>query len=162
MRRRVRGSRRGARAIVHATDFSPASRRALRVAIAWARRDAARLVLLHVLTPPSPFLAADEALPRPTWEALEAAVRKDAQQRLRRLAAAARRAGARVETALRRGIPADEVARFARRHRVAVIAIGTHGRAGLARAFMGSVAGQIVRLAACPVLTVKGPTGARR
>jgi nucleotide-binding universal stress UspA family protein len=60
-----------------------------------------------------------------------------------------------VRTLLADGPPDQEVARLARRRRAKLVVIGTHGRTGLSRAFMGSVADRIVRTAACPVLTVR-------
>jgi len=60
--------------------------------------------------------------------------------------------------ALRRiveGLPVDEILRAARRQRADLIALGTHGRTGLRRAFMGSVAERVVSQARCPVLTVR-------
>jgi nucleotide-binding universal stress UspA family protein len=53
------------------------------------------------------------------------------------------------------GTPADRIVRAARAHHAAVIVIGTHGRTGLARVFLGSVAERVVGTAPCPVLTVR-------
>ena len=53
--------------------------------------------------------------------------------------------------------PAQAILNYAGDHRVDLIIVGTHGRSGLARLFMGSVAQHVVRLAACPVLTVRHP-----
>jgi nucleotide-binding universal stress UspA family protein len=147
-----RGSR--ARAVVHATDFSPASRLAFRTALAWARRRGVGLDLVHVLTPPSPFVT-PAGMAMPAWQDLQALARRDAQRRLDRLTATARRAGARVHAHLPSGLPDEEVARLARRRHAALVVIGTHGRTGIRRAFLGSVAERIVRTAPCPVLTVR-------
>jgi universal stress protein A len=54
------------------------------------------------------------------------------------------------------GAPHKQIARTARRMRADVIVIGTHGRTGLPRAFLGNVAERVIRLAPCPVLTVRG------
>ena len=53
---------------------------------------------------------------------------------------------------------APSVLEYADEHKVDLIIAGTHGRRGLRRAFLGSVAEEIVRLATCPVLTMHGPT----
>ena len=53
------------------------------------------------------------------------------------------------------GLPAEEVLRIARRQRADLLVLGTHGRTGLRRALMGSVAERIVSQARCPVLTVR-------
>jgi len=56
---------------------------------------------------------------------------------------------------LAEGVPAEEVLRVARRQRADLLVLGTHGRTGLRRALMGSVAERIVSQARCPVLTVR-------
>jgi nucleotide-binding universal stress UspA family protein len=141
------------RRILHATDFSPASRRAFASALDLARRERARLLLLHVLPPPSAFRASEA----PTdYLALLAATRRDAHRRLGVLLARARKTGVSARTRLVEGAPAPEIARIARSERADVIVIGTHGRTGLARLLLGSVAARVLLLAACPVLTVRG------
>lgn len=145
-------ARRGA--VLLATDLSPASRPAFRAAVSWARRRQARLDVVHVLTPPSPFGVGDGANV-PTWRELEARARRLALRHLAQLGATAARSGVRVRTHLAAGMPAEEVTRVARRQHADVVVIGTHGRTGVRRTFMGSVAERIVRASACPVLTVR-------
>ncbi len=55
------------------------------------------------------------------------------------------------------GDAADEILKYAKTHRVDLIVCGTHGRRGWDHLVMGSIAERIVRLAACPVLTVHAP-----
>ena len=141
------------RRIVLATDFSPASARAFAEAVALAARDRARLIVLHVMTPPSPFIGAK---PPESWVELQARARRAAERRLARLVASAERAGVRTSGILTDGMPAETIARRARRERADVVVIGTHGRSGLGRLFMGSVAAQVLLRAPCPVITVRG------
>jgi nucleotide-binding universal stress UspA family protein len=54
------------------------------------------------------------------------------------------------------GSPSEQIARLARSKRADLIVIGTHGRTGLAKFFLGSVANRVVSTATCPVLTVRG------
>jgi nucleotide-binding universal stress UspA family protein len=61
-----------------------------------------------------------------------------------------------VEIAAPAGDPADAVIQYANEHGIDLIVCGTHGRRGLDRFVMGSVAERIVRLAPCAVLTVGG------
>jgi universal stress protein A len=69
---------------------------------------------------------------------------------------AALEAGApRVEIKLLEGVIAGEIVQFATRGEFDLIVMGTHGRTGLSHLFIGSVAERVVRLAPCPVLTVK-------
>ena len=141
------------RRILHATDFSRASGPAFAAALGMAKQDRARLYLLHVLIPPSPVLG-DE---RPSsYVELEARARRDAEGRLAAAAAKAKKAGIRVQTKLIEGAPSEEILRAGRRQRPDLIVIGTHGRTGLGRAFMGSVAERVLQRASCPVLTVRG------
>lgn len=149
----TRRTRRGP--VIFATDLSSASRRAFPAALSWAGRYGARLDIVHVLTPPSPFIL-PSGMDAPTWRDLEARARQIARRYLARLAAAAARSGVRAATHLSSGTPEVEIVRIARQRRADVVVIGTHGRTGVNRAFMGSVAARIVQAAGCPVLTVRG------
>jgi nucleotide-binding universal stress UspA family protein len=60
-----------------------------------------------------------------------------------------------METRLLEGEPATGIVACAQQESVDIIVIGSHGRTGLSRVLMGSVAEQVVRKASCPVLTVK-------
>lgn len=140
------------RPVVLATDFSPASARAFDAACGLAKSERAPLVVLHVLTPPSPF---SRKTPPSSWIALEAAARRAAGARLATLVAKAK-TRVRAKGMLAEGLPAEAIRLAARRLRAGTIVIGTHGRSGLGRWFMGSVASRLVRIAPCPVLTVRG------
>ena len=141
------------RRLLCATDFSPASRPAFALALGLAKRDRARLFLLHVLMPPSPFLG--DQLPA-SYVDLMVRARREVERRLGVLAAQARKAGVRVEAGFVEGVPADEILRAARKRQADLIVIGTHGRTGLGRLFMGSVAERVLLRAPVPVLTVRG------
>jgi nucleotide-binding universal stress UspA family protein len=143
------------RRVLHATDFSRASGPAFTEAVALARRDRARLLILHVLLPASPFLAGAVNLP-PSYLELQVRARREAERRLGALLDRARHEGVRVEGRLAGGAPAQDILRWARRKGADLIVIGTHGRSALGRFFMGSVAERVVRLSPIPVLTVRG------
>lgn len=144
------------RTIVYATDFSAAARPAFRVALAQARRHRVRLCLLHVVTPPVVILE-DSFLSAHAWRRLEAEGLRAARRRLAALEARARRAGVATSArVVRSPVPFDAIVRAARRLGADLIVIGTHGRTGLARVVLGSVAERVVALAPCPVLTVRG------
>ena len=142
------------RRILHATDFSAASRPALTMAGEWARREGGRLLILHVLTPPSPFVGGGRPAPASYLDLL-AAARHDARRRLAALLGRARAAGIRVETKLVEGGPAVEIVKAAGRWHADVIVIGSHGRTGVRRFLLGSVAAQVTARSARPVLTVR-------
>jgi nucleotide-binding universal stress UspA family protein len=141
------------RRILHPTDFSRASAPARRRAVALARACRAPLVLLHVMTPPSPFISED-TLPSNYTDLLNLA-RRSAKRRLAAALARARRERVRVQAIFAEGLPADVILRAARRARADLIVMGTHGRTGVSRVFMGSVAERVVRESRCPVLTVR-------
>ena len=147
------------RTILHATDFSRASASAFAQAVELAKPDRTRLFLLHVLVPPSPFLG--DELPA-SYLDLQARARRDAGRRLAAAVGKAKQAGARGQSKLVEGAPADEIIRAARQWRPNLIVIGTHGRTGLGRFFMGSVAERVLQRASAPVLTVRGGSRVRR
>jgi nucleotide-binding universal stress UspA family protein len=139
------------RTILVPVDFSDCSQSAFEVARALAWDHGARLVVLHVPTPP-PFLTPGEL-----GKALERrdGYRGELMDDLRRLYPADASAG--VEYRLQDGSPAPEILCFADEAECDLIVMGTHGRSGLARLLLGSVAEKVVRKAACPVVTVKVP-----
>ena len=75
---------------------------------------------------------------------------------LNALVGRARRAGVRTSAILLEGVPHERVARAARSKKADLLVIGTHGRSGLAKLFLGSVASRLVAMAPRPVLTVRG------
>ncbi len=143
------------RRILHATDFSRASRAAFQRAVELARASRAELTLVHVFTPPLVYAPDGYALPQAYQEMLDS-VRSQAQKQLDTLLAKARAAGVRARGLLLEGVPHDRIVRAAKSRRADLVVIGTHGRTGLARLFLGSVAGRVVAAASCPVLTVRG------
>ena len=151
------------RRIVHATDFSPASRPAFRRALDLARANRAELIALHVMTPPVLYTPDGYALPD-TYKRLLADMRAEVKTHLDRLVAQAKAAGVRARGVLLEGVPHDRIVRAARSARADLLVIGTHGRTGLARLFLGSVASRVVATATCPVLSVRAATrgGGRR
>jgi nucleotide-binding universal stress UspA family protein len=143
------------RRILHPTDFSPASAPAFARALALARENRAQLTLAHVLEPSLPVIGDGYVSPA-TYDALEEAARRGAEKGLARLAARAKKAGVRVRTLVLYGLAHEEIPRAARAGRADVIVMGTHGRTGFGRLFLGSVAERVVARAPCPVLTVRG------
>lgn len=141
------------RRILHASDFSRASRPAFRKAVALAKATRAELLLVHVL--PVLTIIPDAYIAATMYEELYRGHRAAGRHELDRLVASARAAGVRASGILvDTGVPAVQIARLAKAKRADVIVMGTHGRTGLARAVVGSVAARVVAIAACPVLTV--------
>jgi len=142
------------RRILHASDFSPASRPAFRRALELARANRARLTLVHVYSAVIPLMGEGYATAQ-VYDKWIADIRADAQRRLGRLVAQAKKRGVRAKGLVLEGIPHERIVRAARSTRADLIVLGTHGRTGLGRVFLGSVAARVATLAPCPVLTVR-------
>jgi nucleotide-binding universal stress UspA family protein len=149
------------RPILLATDFSAASEPAIRKALETARAEGRALLVAHVLEMPLPLSPDGYVLPR-VYDDLGAAVRSDAERKLRAVLDRAREAGVRARGLLLRGAPHDAIARAARSHRADRIVVGTHGRRGFSRFLLGSVAARVVTVAPCSVLVVPAARSARR
>ena len=143
------------RRILHPTDFTRASGAAFKRAVARAKADRAQLLIVHVLAPPVPMAGEGYISPK-LYDDLETTARKYAQKRLAALQAKARKAGVRTVTLLLDGVADEQIARAARLKKADLIVMGTHGRTGLAKFFLGSVTSRVVAAAHCPVLTVRG------
>lgn len=142
------------KSVLIASDFSPASERALRHALAIARNFDAELHLVHVVTP-SPGFAMDG--PDGTEQAIDRSVRI-ASGIERRLICSGAMGGLRYRSIVRVGNVWSELLQVIRRESIDLVVIGTRARNGIRRVALGSVAEQIFRQASCPVLTI-GPSG---
>jgi nucleotide-binding universal stress UspA family protein len=142
------------RRIIFASDFSKASRKAFVTAIKTAKRANASLSIVHVLAPFLP-IGPDQYVGPETWEEIDEKARQWATRHLAALAGKAKAARVLTATFLVEGTPAREITRFAKAKHADLVIIGTHGRTGLAKLFIGSVANQIVATAPCPVMTVR-------
>ena len=141
--------------ILHPSDFSSASRAAFRKAIDMAKASRAELLLVHVISPVVPVPGEGYVSPQ-LYDQLAASGRAWAQKQLDKLEAQAKKARVRVKSSILEGAPSEEIVRFARARRVELIVMGTHGRKGIAKFFVGSVADRVVATATCPVMTVRG------
>lgn len=142
-----------------ATDFSTASAAARDYAMALAE-PGGTLMLVHA--EPLPLPAWPEPAYVPDWMPAEPSVREAALERMREFAAPARAAGLFVNPILEEGLPADVILAQAARLKPELIVMGTHGRRGLERWMMGSVAERVSFLAPAPVLTVSAATSQHR
>jgi universal stress protein A len=143
------------RRILHGTDFSSASKRALDMAIDFARQNKAELFLVHVLVPHVTYPPDSYADPAFYIE-LERSTQRQAQSSLEALVAKVKKMKLKVTGLLLKGTAHDQIVRAAKNRRADMIVIGTHGRTGISKLLLGSVAGRIVSEATTPVLTVRG------
>jgi nucleotide-binding universal stress UspA family protein len=134
--------------ILHPTDFSGSSDHAFELACALARDYAARLVVLHVVIPPTVMFT--EGVSPPSYDDQVA----QAKESLDRLQPPDR--SFHFERRLAQGDAAKVILRTIQELDADLVVLGTHGRTGLSRVLLGSVAEQVMRKAPCPVLTVKG------
>jgi nucleotide-binding universal stress UspA family protein len=138
-----------AKKILFPTDFSHTGDAALAMATALARDSGATLLIVHVEEPPMAYGGGElyYGMPNPATADLEKMLHEvkpldpDVPCEYRMIT----------------GDPASAVVRLAEEEEVDMIIMGTHGRTGLSRLLMGSVAEAIVRRAKCPVLTFKQP-----
>jgi nucleotide-binding universal stress UspA family protein len=141
------------RRILHPTDFSPASRPAFKRAVELAKLLHGRLLVVHVMPP---MLVGEGYMTRETIEVILRSQRGAAERQLSALRRRAQTAGVRVSSLLiETGLTHEQIIRAARRRRADLIVMGTHGRTGLTRLMLGSVAARVIASAPCPVTTVR-------
>lgn len=114
-----------------------------------ARTHEATIILLHVI-PISPAVGADAGLAAQYYVEAE----EDAKARLRKLAQSRLR-GFKVEIDVEVGEPADVIVKQAAKLRADLVIMAIHGREGIKRLLLGSVAEHVVRSCPCPTLTVR-------
>jgi nucleotide-binding universal stress UspA family protein len=135
-------------------DFTETSERALDYAVELAQKLGAKITVMHAYElpiygfPDGALVASVDVATRisqASQEGLQAALdrRKDC--------------GVEMRAILRDGPPADEIATVSEETGADLVVLGTHGRRGLRRAIMGSVAEEVIRACRCPVLTVHDP-----
>jgi universal stress protein A len=142
------------RRILHPTDFSRASAGALATALGMARDLGAELIVLHVVDQTIP-IPSEGYIPPRMYDEVRASALGWARKNLDRLVARATAARVRARAVVAEGVAHDQIVRVARTARADLLVMGTHGRTGLTRLFLGSVAGRVISTAACPVLTVR-------
>lgn len=130
-----------------ATDFSASSKAALSAAAVLARRLNARVALVHAAEP-SGSLQADPLR-------VDELSRKRYAGRLQKMISASRADEAVTDKVVITGNPVEVILNQAKRRKADLIVVGTHGRRGMSRLILGSVAEAVVRRALCPVFVVK-------
>jgi universal stress protein A len=141
------------RKILLPTDFSGCSAEAARVARLLAERFGSRITVLHILDEPAaldPMFRGDVPL-----ELLRGRMEQFARESMDAFLAVHFPGFGNFDTILASGIPWREIIRNARETAAGLIVIGTHGRTGVEHAIFGSTAEKVVRMAPCPVLSVR-------
>ena len=141
----------GFKRVLIATDFSAASERALAYALPMVRRYGSMLSIVHAILP--------ETRESITWDPLPRELdrqRLEAEQQMGRLTEEARVKDLNPHMVLEQGPVWDVLSSIIQSENTDLLVLGTHGRGGLKKLALGSVAEEALRLAPCPVLTI-GP-----
>ena len=133
------------------TDFSELSESAIKVGIAIAKRQNAKVTLLHIVDV-LPVLLPTQVLLSDPQEVLSRMEEKleEISERIRK------ESGVKAVVKALEGTPADRICKFAYEENISLIVMGTHGVSGLREFFIGSEAFKVVKNATCPVLTIPG------
>jgi nucleotide-binding universal stress UspA family protein len=143
--------------ILVATDFGEASESALRYGTELAGRFGATLHVLHVAQNVYVTTFGAETYAAIVPE-MQQEIESAAKKRLEEAVIDSDGSGPRTKTVvMTSSSPAYAIVDYARDHGIDLIVMGTHGRGALAHLVMGSVAERVVRIASCPVLTVRHP-----
>jgi universal stress protein A len=142
------------RRILCASDFSKTARRAVAVAIDLAGANRARLTFVYAYVPITP-LVPEQYIDSLTLNRLDLDTRRWVEREMARLVSRAKKSGIRVAATMVTGDPSAQIVRAARSTRADLIVIGTHGRRGVSKFLLGSVAERVIASAPCPVLTVR-------
>jgi len=137
-------------------DFSKTSDIAIDHAVNLARENKGKLILVHVIPTSAMMMAGPDVATAPMLVDIEKAQLEDAQKLMDKLVRKKKlKAGTFKPVIVKRGDPAQAIAHQAKKNRAAMIVMGSHGRTGLKRLVLGSVAERTLRYARCPVLIVK-------
>lgn len=142
--------------ILHPTDFSPRSDQAFQLACSLARDYGAKLILLHIIER-SPIIHSGVMMAAPATQSPDderLAVLAELQQLQPCVP------DVNIDRQLFEGEPSGAIIKLAQETAADLIVMGTHGRTGLGRLLMGSVAEKVLRGAPCPVLTIREPSAA--
>jgi nucleotide-binding universal stress UspA family protein len=139
--------------ILLATDLTPASRPAFDEALRVADRRDAELILAHAYQLPN--LGQPVALAGEAYDAMDRQLRESAGRQMEKLVLDARQRKVRARALVVFGDPYEAITKAAADEGVDLVIMGTHGRKGVARFFLGSVASRVISTAPCPVLTVR-------
>ncbi len=141
--------------ILVATDGSRFATAAESEAIGLAKKNKSRLIVLAVV-PSESMQPMDIVHSQMSREVIAEKELNEAEKNAKAVKEAARKEGVSVEAFIMGGKPADAIVQVAKEKNVDVIILGSHGKTGIDKLLMGSVAERVIVLASCAVLVVKG------
>lgn len=143
--------------IIVPTDGSASSQPAIEHAVELAAVHDATIHAVYVVN-----LASFSGVPSEgTWEGVSSALEQEGTEALDMVVDAGENRGVPVEPIRLEGRPSQRIVEYADDHDADLIIMGTHGRGGLDRLLLGSVAERVVRAATVPVMTVQSPIGTK-
>lgn len=132
------------------TDFSEVSDQVIEIALPLAKKLEANVVFLHVMEridhPQDMTALFDDGYEKLVDRALIL---------LNNLIVTAKQQGIEAQSELKEGIPYIEIIKFSEQMKADFIIMGTHGRGALSHLFVGSQAERVIRMASCPVTTIR-------
>ena len=143
------------KSILFPTDFSEGSSQGLQYAVDLSQKYGAKLYLLHVLYDIT--RATGWYVPHRSVDEMYKEIQQGAVKELDKFGIEELSSVKNIERIVETGVPHEQIIDFAKRKKIDLIIIGTHGRKGIDRILFGSTAAQVVRFAPCPVLTVRLP-----
>lgn len=138
--------------ILVATDLTAASQSAVDEALALAKENEAELMIAYAYETPNLMQAA--AISPNVYDEWKRNLRDDAQERLQPFLEEARKQGVHAGALVLSGAPYEAIVEAAQDNNADLVVVGTHGRTGVSRFFLGSVASRVISTAPCPVMTV--------
>jgi nucleotide-binding universal stress UspA family protein len=139
--------------VLFATDFSENSEQAFDLALTFARKFDARLIVIHVINEPVDLRGF--YVPHISFEKLEEEIADGAEKMMQKFCRTRIRDFQNYESVIANGVPYEEILKKAKAEQVSLIVMGTQGRKGLDHFLFGSTAESVVRRATCPVVTVR-------
>jgi nucleotide-binding universal stress UspA family protein len=138
------------------TDFSKYSDASLQKAVDIAVKYEAKIYLLHVITQHVQQCAVDYCLTAQLVNQLEKESIKGAEDKLKKEAnALAKKTGIKISFDIKSGIPQEVILSEQKAKKIDLIVIASHGKTGILKQLIGSVADKVVKGAKCPVIVVK-------
>ncbi|MGO9379756.1 MAG: universal stress protein [Dissulfurispiraceae bacterium] len=142
--------------ILFPTDFSEEAAHALSYAVDLAKTYGAKLYILHVIHDID--ISSSMHIPHRSVDMMYSELEPSAKKALDKLCVSFQEDCKGIESSVLRGIPYEEILKFAPEKKIDLIVMATHGRKGLDRVLFGSTTERVVRNSSCPVLTIRMPS----
>jgi nucleotide-binding universal stress UspA family protein len=139
--------------ILVATDFTDSSKPAFEEAIELAQKNGSELLIGHAYQPPNMTQA--YAVAPGVYDEWDRNLRIRVEQKLQELVNDAKKNGILAKPLVLAGAPYEAIVEAAKENKADLVVMGTHGRKGVSRFFLGSVASRVISTAPCPVMTVR-------